>query len=183
VDAGRVQIVDTCVLIDLAATGHIKDILRSAARPSVICSAVSTETIYLRSDDPNNPREAIDLGPLIGSGLLSVCEIEGEAEELLYVDFAALLDDGEAMSLALAVSRGFHLATDDRKASRLFAEAIGNPERLVSTAQLIRAWAEMRSLLRNDLGRILERVQNRARYHPRVTGPDYDWWTGVLTLE
>jgi hypothetical protein len=118
--------------------------------------------------------EAVDLNPLIERGAVKVCEIEGEVEELLYVDYAALLEDGEAMSIALAISRGFHLATDERKARRFFIKATNNADRLISTSQLIRTWAEVRSIPRNDLGGVLALVQSRARYQPSlVDDPNY----------
>jgi predicted nucleic acid-binding protein len=176
VDAGISQVVDTCILINLLATGQAEEILRVSAKSSVICGAVRKEAVFLRSDDPNEPLEPVNLEPFIEGGVLTVCDIEGDTEELLYVDYAAFLDDGEAMSLALALSRGFHLATDDRKARRLFTEATNDAQRLVSTCHLIRTWGESLSVPRNELSHVLGRVLNRTRYQPSITDPDYKWW-------
>jgi uncharacterized protein YacL len=41
-----------------------------------------------------HPKELIDLSALIDNRILEVCEIGNQKEELLYVDFAAVLDDG-----------------------------------------------------------------------------------------
>ena len=125
----RAQILDAYVLINLLASGEIEGVLRAAAEESLICSAVEGESIYLRTEDPKAPLEPIDLRPLIGAGLLTVCHIEGDEEAELHVDYASALDDGEAMSLAIALSRRFVLATDERKARRLFLEATGEPQR------------------------------------------------------
>jgi len=38
---------------------------------------------------------------------------------MLFIQFAAKIDDGEAMSLALCVSRGYVLATDEFRATLL----------------------------------------------------------------
>ncbi len=88
------QIIDACVLINLLATGEIKSIFDSIGRPSLICSVVQEESIYLKTGDPNNPKQLINLVPFLSDGTLSVCELQGEKEELLYVDFASVLDDG-----------------------------------------------------------------------------------------
>jgi predicted nucleic acid-binding protein len=178
-DPGIVQIVDTCVLINLLASGRIEEILRATSKAHVICPIAAAELIYLRSDDPRNPRERVDLDPLIDNGTLAICDIQGQTEDMLYVNYASLLDDGEAMSLALAISRGFHLVTDERKARRLFMAAANDSKRLVSTSELIRGWAEAEGIERRQLSEILNLIYNRARYHPPATDVNYRWWFDV----
>jgi predicted nucleic acid-binding protein len=178
VTAPRAQILDACVLINLLASGEVEGILRAAARDSFICTAVEGESIYLRTDDPKAPLEHIDLRPLIDSGLLTVCHIEGAKEAELYVDYASALDDGEAMSLAVVLARGFDLATDERKARRLFTEATGDPKRLFSTSDLIRDWAEGERVPAENLRNVLLRVESRARYQPSTTDANFRWWIG-----
>jgi predicted nucleic acid-binding protein len=175
-----VQILDTCVLINLLASGEIEEILRAAARDSLICSAVRGESIYLRTDDPKVPLEPIDLAPLIDAGLLAVCQIEGDREAGLYVDYASALDDGEAMSLSIALSRGYVLATDERKARRLFLEALSEPERLISTAELVRPWAEDTAVLAERVKSALLNIEKRARYQPPSTDPCFHWWISII---
>lgn len=172
----RAQILDACVLINLLASGEVEGILRAAARDSFICSAVEGESIYLRTEDPAAPLEAVDLGSLVASGLLTVCRLEGASEAELYVDYAGALDDGEAMSLAVALSRGFILATDERKARRLFLEAAADPLRLVSTSDLLRSWAEAEAARGGRLKEALLRIEKRARYQPPVTDANHQWW-------
>ncbi len=170
------QILDACVLINLLASGEIEGILHVAARDSLICSAVEKESIYLRTDDPHTPLELIELKPLIDSGLLTICHIEGAHESQLYVDYASALDDGEAMSLAIALSRGFIPATDERKARRLFSEAAGEPWRLTSTSALVRQWAEAERIPVSRLKAGLLRIEQRARYQPPVNDTNHRWW-------
>src|SRR2546423_1784168 len=97
VTAPRSQILDACVLINLLASGEIEAVLGAAARASFVCVAVEKEALYLRTDDPSSPLELIRLTPHIEAGLLTVCDIEGDEEARLYVDYASALDDGEAM--------------------------------------------------------------------------------------
>lgn len=178
--APRAQILDACVLINLLASGEVEGVLRAAARDSFICTAVEGESIYLRTDDPKAPLEHIDLRPLIGSGLLIVCSIEGSTEAELYVDYASALDDGEAMSLAIALSRDLVLATDERKARRLFNEAVGDSARLTSTSELLRCWAEDEGVPTDILKTALLQIEKRARYQPPASDANYQWWADAI---
>jgi predicted nucleic acid-binding protein len=171
-----VYVVDTCVLINLLASGHIEDILHLLSQTAIICPLMLAEAIYLRSDDPKNPKELIDLNPLVQNGTLSVHELQGEAEENLYIDYASAVDDGEAMCLALATSRGFHFATDDRKARRVFLRAVNDPTRLAWTSELIRSWAELGGIGPEQLRNVLINVQRRAHFRPTRIDLNYDWW-------
>ncbi|HBB94454.1 MAG TPA: hypothetical protein DC054_03610 [Blastocatellia bacterium] len=172
----RAQIIDACVLINLVATEELEAILEVTTKPSLICTVVEKETIYLRTRDPQNPKELIDLSDLIGRRILEVCKIENEREELLYVDFAAVLDDGEAMSLAIAVARDLDLVTDEQKARKLFLREVGHPRRLVSTSQLLRKWATASGLTSERIRAALLKIETRARYRPPIADPDYRWW-------
>jgi predicted nucleic acid-binding protein len=181
VSAGRIQIIDTCVLLNLLASGEIEGILGVAARACLVCSAVEKESLYLRSENPKNPLEPVNLAPLIEAGLLRICQVEGPEEEVLYVDYSSLLDDGEAMSLAIAVARGLDLATDERKARRLFLEATGEPMRLLSTAEMVRRWAEQEDIADARLRTGLLQIQGRARYQPGPTDGNYQWWIDLCS--
>lgn len=172
----RAILLDTCVLINLAATGRLSQIASLCGWRFVVCSAVARESIFLRSPDSEAESERVRLDSLIGSGALTVCAVEGEEEEALYVAYAAHLDDGEAMSLALAEARGFTLATDDKKARRLFLEAVGDPGRLLSTPAILRRWATRLRLPQRALRDALLAVTNRARYFPPPTDPHFRWW-------
>ena len=57
-----------------------------------------------------------------------------------FVEFASMVDDGEAEALAICASRHLVLATDDRKARRIALER-DVPVRLTSTASMMRHWA------------------------------------------
>jgi len=175
------QIIDACVLINLLATGEIKSIFDSIGRPSLICSVVQEESIYLKTGDPNNPKQLINLVPFLSDGTLSVCELQGEKEELLYVDFASVLDDGEAMTLAIAINRGLYLVTDERKARRLFLEQIAKPKRLISTSDLLRHWAQEKIVSKEQLQKTLQRIESRASYRPPLSDRNQEWWINALS--
>lgn len=173
-------ILDTCVLINLLASGECESIIDSKDKEFVICSKAQEETIYLRPDDTETGSlEPIALDTLLDSKTLKLVLFENEREESLYVNYAAHLDDGEAMSLALAEARGFVLATDDSKARRLFAAAIGRSDCLISTAELLRAWAESRAISPKRLKLAVGRIMYRARFTPSHKDPNFLWWCEV----
>ena len=177
----RIVLLDTCVLINLLASGETEDILAGAGGKFLICSAVRDETIYLRSEEPDSSSVRVDIGSHVNSGLFSVTDLQGEEEQSLYIDYAAQLDDGEAMSLAIAHVRDYQVATDDRKARRLFLEGGGSEKRLVSTSELVRRWSERRRIPAVRLRQVLERIARRARFYPGTSDPHHQWWSNMRT--
>jgi predicted nucleic acid-binding protein len=170
-------LLDACVLINLLASEEIDSILRIAGQEFKICDAVEKESLYLRPDDPQElSPNAVQLDPLIMSGVLSVCVMESDTEETLYVEYAGQLDDGEAMSIAIAEARSYRLATDDRKARRIFLASTNAPERLISTSDLVRSWAERESISPDKLNFILLNIQHRANFIPPKSDANLQWW-------
>ncbi len=181
VPSNTVVVLDACVLINVLASGRAEDILRGGQGKFVVCSVVKGESIFLRPVDSSAPPDEVTLDPLTDSGCLDVCELSGKEEETLYVDYATQLDDGEAMSLALAQSRGFLLATDDRKARRLFLDEVRDPARLLSTAQLFKKWSERMNVSPKELKHALLQVTLRGRFFPsRDDNADFDWWSTAV---
>lgn len=170
-------LLDACVLINLLASEELTTILSLSNDEFKICTVVKEESFYLRSDKTEDqPFTLANFDSLIQSGLLTICELEDEKEEELFVDYSSQLGSGEAMSIAIAQSRGYFLATDDRKARRIFLEAITNPAFLLSTADLIRDWAESSLIPSDQLKTALLNIQRRANFTPRRIDPNFQWW-------
>lgn len=172
----RSLLIDTCVLINLLASGEIKAILKVAAQKSLICSIVEKESIYLRADDPQDGLETVNLQPLIEEGVLTICDIETPEEELAYVNYASALDDGEAMTLAIALARNWYLATDERKAQRLFLEVVNKSDLLTTTSTLIKDWSVAKRISSERIKSMLLKIENRARYRPPTWDVNNQWW-------
>jgi predicted nucleic acid-binding protein len=145
-----------------------------------ICSVVKNESIYLRATDLNAPPEEVKLEAFLESNRLTVFELSSDEEKELYVDYATQLDDGEAMSLALVYSRGFSMASDDRKARRLFTEEIGDLKRLLSTSQVLKEWSEEVGMNTADVKQILTDVSRRGRFFPNSADPYFEWWSRAI---
>ena len=176
---GPKGIIDTCCLINLCAVGNVKQWLPSLEYEWHVPSAVASETLYLRDwDREGRPIEReIDLRELLDAGTLVRCGIETPRETELYVRFATDLSDGEAMALAIAKSRHFALATDDRKAIRIATE---EEVEVVSTPELMKRWADAAAPDAREVRQALMRIQTHARYVPRRDAPESDWWFGAV---
>jgi hypothetical protein len=134
----------------------------------------------LRAADPNAPPDTVELDPFVNSKCLTVYDLSGDKEETLYIDYAADLDDGEAMTLALAFSRGFTVATDDRKARRIFLEGTGDVTRLLSTPQILKIWPSRAGLTVGELKKLLLDVSRRGRFSPHSGDPEFSWWSKAV---
>jgi hypothetical protein len=175
-----VAILDACVLINILASGRAQEILTGSEYRFGICTVVSKESIYLRAADPNAPPDTVELEPFVNSKCLTVYGLSGDKEQTLYIDYAADLDDGEAMTLALAFSRGFTVATDDRKARRIFLEDTGDVTRLLSTPQILRKWFREADLTAGELKKMLLEVSRRGRFSPHSGDPEFTWWSKAV---
>src|SRR5438552_2210471 len=123
-------LLDACCVLNLYAGRCLHSVLRAALHKYAVAERVVAEALYVRNPpatadaDPQEDREAVDLQPLIAEGLLSVLTTETEREAAAFVRFATQLDDGEAMTCALASERGLAVATDDRKAQRVLRSIV-----------------------------------------------------------
>src|SRR5947209_14313438 len=93
-----------------------------------------------------------------------------------FVRFALELDDGEASVCALAIAHRGYLATDDRKALRVFRREV--PQALlVQTPELLYEWARLSKAADAEIRRVLIAVRRQARFYPRRDAPRSDWWS------
>lgn len=169
-------LLDSSVLINLLAARQESDILRFWSGRVGICTAVEAEALFLRGENPSDVPERVCLGPLIEAGVLGRPDLENDAEKAAYVDLAADLEDGEAMTLAIAHERGLAAATDDRKARRIAAERYGNSLVLVRTTEILYAWVQAANVDDVTLRAVRRRIEAIARFRPANDDPLRDWW-------
>ena len=168
-------VVDACCLINLYAAGDFRRFLATDGFDWHVPTAVMTEALFVRVQDESGEEraESMALTPLVDDGLIAVCAISGEAEAELYVRLSTVLDDGEAMALAIAKQRGWTLATDDVKAQR-YAGQLDVP--VLTTPDLMRRWADANELDARGVRAALRRIQASARFMPRKGSPMHAWW-------
>jgi predicted nucleic acid-binding protein len=177
--------IDTCSLINLLADKAVlPSFLGSGVKGSPesitfhVPSNVSREAVYILQpsvDDPSKLEKVeIDLTDHFTSGVLVQNELEGEEEMASFVTLAASLDDGEAACLAIAASRNWMMATDDRIACRLAKELAVS---VITTPMIIRQWSVRTGANPAELRRVIQAIGKFARFVPHTTSPDHGWWT------
>ena len=173
-------ILDACCIINLYASRRMGDILKSI-RKSIAVTAYVRDVEALRiydgpEDNIRSADEKIDLQPLIDAGLLEVVSLNSEDEENTFVGFASILgDDGEAITGAIAIHRGWIVGTDDRKAGAFFSRC-NPPVEVIATLELIKYWADVETPSLEDIKVVLRNVRLRASYEPDRKHILYGWW-------
>lgn len=192
---GDLVLLDACCLINLFASGSANEILRTLPyRWAVARYVLEEEILEIEAEDDARPDESptadrrLPLRPLlvdlIDKGVLEGLHIGSQEEEAELVRFAAELDDGEAHTCALAISRQGRVATDDKKAIRVLRAAWtecghdGDP--ILRTSELLFSWADARQIARRDLVRIVRAIAGRASYFPPKTDPHFERWIELL---
>jgi predicted nucleic acid-binding protein len=177
---GDTVILDACCTLNLAATGRMAEIVEQLPYLFCIGRRALGEALWLRIPGEEE-RERVDLQPLVQLRLLAVHNLQGPAEEALFVRFSGQIADAEAEAAALAILRGYVLATDDRKARRV-ATADSPLLRLTSTLELIQEWQDAAAIPAENVADILHRVADRARYRPRRNHPLWEWWSRLMSV-
>ena len=78
------------------------------------------------------------------------------------------------MCLALAESRDWTVATDDRKAIRVAQQA---GLKVLSCPELIKSWADVTRPDATRLVQVLTNIQTLAQFRPNQTMKHAPWWT------
>lgn len=162
--------------MNLLATGCAAEILRATNIVLMTPPTVAGEALYLESEEMGGTREQIDLTPLEDAGVLVKVALE-DAEVDLVLELARIVDDGEAEVLAIALSRGIDMATDDRKARRVAAERHAS---LISTLEILHRWESSAGVPHDRMQRVMNLVSHRSRYRPASGHPLYEWWSHIV---
>lgn len=176
------MVLDACVLLNLIASDRASEIFLAQQRRLLVGERAAKESFYLRSADDPIERLPVELSALVDASILEIVSIDGENETDMFIEFAASLDDGEAESLAVAHVRGYSIATDDRKARRVFSAYHSGEIELLSTPELVHRWTEHCSIDEGEIQKTLESIHRKANYYPSPTDPYSIWWNGILPL-
>lgn len=172
-------ILDASCIINLYTSAQMEGILKSIQKSvSVAAFVVDREAlgVYGGPDDAiNQVKEKIELQPFIEAGLLKVVTIDSEIEAATYVNLATKIDDGEAITGAIAIHRNWAIAVDDKKARSSFQGDAPHLQ-LIYTLELVKHWVETVSPSVQEISQVLERIHKRGAYAPRSSHPLYSWW-------
>lgn len=172
-------LLDACAVINLRAAGLWSEVSAAVGWAFAVTRQVARETLFTLGDE--DERERIDLEDLIRCGGLDLHGLIDE-EVTAFVELARELGDGEASTLAMASARGWPVATDDRKARRIAGEM--EPRvKVLTTPDLIKAWAKASGASMDQLERAVSRIRDHARYVPSEDEPGAGWWHDLLRDE
>lgn len=172
-------LLDACTVINLFASRRMIEILQAQNQPAGIVEAVHRETVYVfkgGDGDDAREREPVDLSPVIASGTLWLVDpTDVELDD--FIDLTLYFKgDGEAMTIAVALARGWIVVTDDRKAIRVIA----GRTQIRSSLDLVKTWAETLAIGESDLRTVLHDLRARGHYTPGKEHPLRSWWDLVL---
>lgn len=176
-------LLDASCLLNLYATGYLREIATAIdMRFQVARYVLEHEAIYTwvpNAESGHDEPVSLDVSPLTDDGHIHVIDFERTAERATFVELATIVDDGEAVTGALAFHRGFSVAIDDRKARRVFGERIPSVQ-LVSTLELLKLWADLGQIPDDDLHAAMIVMQSGASYIPSRRDPLFEWWAGII---
>jgi len=114
-----VTVLDATVFINFALAGALDTLLRGLAGDLAVAPIVADRELKVWPRKSDRPGEPFDLAPYFADGSLLRAELTEEERQAFEQARARLiLGEGEAEALAIALSRGWVLATDDGPARR-----------------------------------------------------------------
>lgn len=170
-------VLDACCVLNFCASGHFIAILKSIPAQVVVTEVVREKelmTLQHLKDEEN--KGTVQFETAIAQGLLSVVDFESESEEETFVNYAFELgDDGESATCAIAIHRGWAIATDDKKAVS-FSQKEAPHLQVLSTLEIIKSWSECGNLTLAELRTVLGSIRTKGRYMPHRNHPLLGWW-------
>jgi len=174
-------ILDACCVLNFCASGNFIAILKSIPAQVTVTEVVrEKELITLQRLKDEENEGVIQFETVITQGLLLVVDFESELEEETFVNYAFELgDDGESATCAIAVHRGWAIATDDKKAVS-FSQKEAPHLQVLSTLEIIKSWSEGANLTSAELRTVLRAVRTKGRYMPHRNHPLLSWWENLM---
>lgn len=172
-------ILDASCIINLYASGQMEGILKSIQKAVTVATfVIDREALWIYGGPNENVKQVkqrIELQPFVEAGLLKMVTIETEIEAETYVNLAIEIDDGEAITGAIAIQRNWGIVVDDKKARALFQRKTTNLQ-LIFTLELVKHWADTMSPEVEDVSQALRKIYYRANYAPGKNHPLHSWW-------
>lgn len=172
-------ILDACSIINLYATDCMLEILQAASVRFAICSYVKEkEALHIWDGNDQNRKVgkvAIDLNPMIVAGILEVVQSDLALlanQILLFAE--SKIQNGEAISGALASHNNWAIGVDDGNARKKFAELVPQLQ-LITSFELLRYWVIVKQIPEADVRLILEKIRLKANFIIGKSDPVYQW--------
>ncbi|OJW05712.1 MAG: hypothetical protein BGO39_02580 [Chloroflexi bacterium 54-19] len=178
-------LLDTVSVMNLYASDYIEEIVRAIPCEIAVSLDVKDEADYIfvgPAQNVTSRKKAVDLDPLHQSNVLTLIDYytEEEATNIVNLAFEGM-DNGEAVTCALALSRDWSIATDDRAAIRALTR-LALPIKVVSTFDLIDWWVQFNYPDRNLVIEVLRNIWIRRRHKPESSHPLFPIYSQVLSI-
>ena len=173
-------ILDASTVINLYATGRMPEIVRSLpARCAVSSYVKEKEALFVQEPGEeigDRQRTPIELGSLIGAGLLEVCSHNSPsiANNIIVLADAGIRGMGETISAAIALDEGWGIVLDDRSATKKLLARFPDIQTL-TTFHLIKYWANRENINKVVVSEVLKNIRIRANYDIARDHPLYAW--------
>jgi predicted nucleic acid-binding protein len=172
-------LLDACCVLNLCASGQFIAILKSLPAEVVVTTVVQERELKtLRRLQKEENSAVLEFEESIKQGLLKIVDFESEEEEESFVNYAAILDDGESATFAIAVHRKWAVATDDKKAIS-FIQKEAHHLQILSTPEIIKHWSERERIDSAILSNALDAIRIKGRFIPQKNDPLRTWWTNA----
>lgn len=178
----HLEIFDACALINLYASNFMGEIISSRQARCCVVEQALRESLFIRKPSDTGAsfdKEPVVLAPYFTSGALHSVKLETEEEQNLFVNLAFQIDDGEAATIAIAISRQMQVITDDKKAIRILRQEASGIACL-STLEIVKAWSETLSVNPEQIKAALSNILKYANYRPGKGHPLFAWWQGIM---
>jgi hypothetical protein len=174
-------LLDACCVLNFSASGRFLEILSAIPAQVVVTEVVRDKELKtLQRLKTEDNEAAVQFETAISKGLLLVTDFESDAEAETFVNYASAMgDDGESATGAIAVHRGWAIATDDKKAISFFQQE-ASQLKIISTLEVVKYWSEQSSLSASELRNVLDAIRIKGRYIPDKNHPFQSWWKNVM---
>jgi predicted nucleic acid-binding protein len=177
-DPTAVLVIDASAVINLNASGYAKEIFTALPNRIAVTNIVPKE---LETGRGRGRKDAAQLDELVAAGLVEIVQLDEKAEwyfeQLVVGPAATTLDDGEAGTIAYAVSKEATAVIDERKATRICGERFPTL-RVGCTADIFAHEQVQHSLGATLLADALFSALYRGRM--RVLPRHIDWVVGLI---
>ncbi|MDJ0678075.1 MAG: hypothetical protein QNJ36_22275 [Calothrix sp. MO_167.B42] len=175
-------LLDACCILNFCASGHFLPILKSIPVQVAVTQVVQERELKTLQRLKNEENQGgIDFEAAIESSLLTVVDFESEGEAESFVNYVTVLgDDGESATGAIAVHRGWAIATDDKAAISFFQQTAPYLQ-ILSSLEIIKHWSEQANIDSSLLCNVLKAVRVKGRYLPGRNHPLRNWWDNALS--
>ena len=169
-------ILDACCVLNFCASGQLLGILKSIPVRVAVTQVVREQelkTLQRLEGEENDGASQFEAA--IAQSLLITVDFESEEEAESFVNYAAILDDGESATGAIAVHRQWAIATDDKRAISFFRKETPQLQ-VLSTLEIVKHWSEEAGVDSQTLRDVLNLIRVKGRYMPPKSHPLHSRW-------